>query len=117
MAYLTLYQGDVLPPYSRVLTDESGNIIDVTSLSGSAITLEVVASTPIIGQSPPFVGAGTVTIVNGVLGMISYAWAPSDTVKAGTYMLWFIIHWPGTPVKEQHVGPDTLVILQAPQDE
>ncbi len=117
MAYITLYQGDERPVYVRTLTDENGNSIDLTGLTGSAITLEFVSSTPIIGQMPPFQGGGAVTIVTASTGVVSYQWVASDTKNPGTYLLWFILHWPGSPVQEQHVGPDTLVILPSPQDE
>ena len=102
---ITMYQGDTLPALTRQLTDQNGNIINLT---GCTVVLKTQQ-----GGGTPTTLAGSVTITNAANGNISYAWNAADTATPGTYSLWYVVTT-GGGAKEHVAGPDTLIIQGAP---
>lgn len=73
-------QGDTLPVLQSTLTDASGNAVNVT---GGTVTFSMTA---MIGGTAKVAGVtASFTAAGGSAGIVSYAWATSDTDTAGVY--------------------------------
>ena len=86
MPSYTLKQFDTYPPLVTNLADSSGaSGINLTAASSVYLVLKGVASGAVIH--------GQCTIASAAVGLVQYAWGPSDTAIADTYNGEFQINW------------------------
>jgi hypothetical protein len=87
------YTNHTSPPYQRVLTDDSGAIINLTGISPSALEITLVnQSNPLLVKT----GGGTFSIPSpATQGLISYQYAQEDIADAGNWFLFLTLRLPG----------------------
>jgi hypothetical protein len=102
-ADILMKQGDLQPPLSVSLTDDTGNVVDVTTALSVKFRMA-----PSITHVELF--SRDATIDDGANGQFSYLWQAGDTDTAGTFYGEFVVTWSTGPQTFPVSGYLTIVI-------
>jgi hypothetical protein len=95
-------QGDAGPLFTDVITDQNGDVVDLTGLELAFIMQDLTATVPMVLTGVVSSGAPT-------QGAIQYQPTPADTARAGSYMANWQVTTPETPFTADTVeGSDLL---------
>jgi hypothetical protein len=100
--------GDYGAPYLAELTDDKGNLVNISSLNAGAFTLLI---TNVVTRQPITPGGSWSLITDPEDGILkaSYAYAPSDVAAPGVYDVWVKVQFTSGP---RFFGADRLVIVE-----
>lgn len=106
------YSGSISPPYQRYLKDDADNVINLTGVSPSALSIVFVnQSNPLTVKS----GVGTFSIPSGTAsqGLASYQYAFADLAAAGNWYAFWTVQLPGE-LSPRAFDPEFLSIVASP---
>src|SRR6266567_5446435 len=103
MANSPRYVGFIDSPYTVILTDDSGALLDLTGCVSDNFTLTMVSAFSSTSGNPPMSqqGTGVWTIANQTTnkGQASYQWTLNDMATAGAWWVYTTVKLPA------EVGP------------
>lgn len=100
------YVGFLDPPYNVMLTDDSGNALNLTGVTSNNFTLTMLNANTGLFQS----GVGVWTITSATLGQASYQWTVNDMATAGPWWVYTTVKLPAEP-NPREFDPELILIL------